>query len=89
MADVTDITPKHFPIGVAKDMMELCPSAKAAVGIVVNKDDTLWYDMCGMQRKDILWALMKLMLEVLGAEVSYDDQRGEPDPDPSPEDEPA
>ncbi len=62
---VIDITPPHLPIAVAKDMMERAPKAVAAVAALVEEDGTLWYDCAGYKRKDVLWALQKMIFEIM------------------------
>ncbi len=61
MAEIADITPAHEPIAVARDMVKRAPGCAAAVSILVKSDGTLWCDMAGHQRKDILWALQHMI----------------------------
>lgn len=73
VATIEDITPKHLPIGLAKDMLELAPRATAGAAVMIytdeDGDECLWFDMCGDAKRDILWALNKLQLTVLGVET--------------------
>lgn len=62
MADnnIADITPAHEPIAVAREMVVRAPGCTAGVCILVKPDGTLWYDMAGSQRCEVLWALNRL-----------------------------
>ena len=61
MTEVADITPGHEPIALARDMVERAPGCTACVCVLVKEDGSLWYDMAGHQRKDILWALQRMI----------------------------
>lgn len=67
MSAVTDITPLHEPIALAREMVERAPDATAAVCILVKSDGSLWYDMSGHRRVDVMWALQR-MIHVLMSE---------------------
>ncbi len=60
MAEISDITPDHEPIALAKEMVERAPGCKAAVCVLVKADGKLWYDMSGHERAYIMWALQRL-----------------------------
>ena len=61
---VTDITPSHNPVWLAREMLHRAPEAKAGIAILLN-DGELWYDMAGFQRRDILWALQRMIHELM------------------------
>ena len=65
MAEIHDITPPHEPIGVAKAMLARAPDATAALAVLVRKDGSLWFDVAGHQRKDILWALVSMTQQII------------------------
>ena len=67
-SDIPDITPLHEPIGVAKDMLERAPGCITAVGILVLGDGSMWFDSAGHARKDVLWALTRMIHELMNAE---------------------
>ena len=64
MAEIADITPLHSPVALARDMEDAAKNATAGFYVLVNEDDSLTYEMAGMHRKDILWALVKMQKEI-------------------------
>ena len=69
ISNVVDITDPAEPISLARGMVERAPGATAAVAILVRDDGTMWYDCCGHSRMEIVWALEKMKLQVLGEET--------------------
>ena len=65
LADIVDITPPHEPIGVARDMVKHAVGAKAGLYVLVSADDKVKWNMCGHSRRDILWALEVMKLELM------------------------
>ena len=63
-SQVTDITPSHNPVWLAREMVHRAPEAKAGIAILLN-DGELWYDMAGFKRQDILWALQRMIHELM------------------------
>lgn len=63
---IHDITPSHNPISIARDMVDLAPSCVAGFYVLLDKNDVLIYDGAGMKRKDLLWALERLKIELMG-----------------------
>lgn len=69
MGDViADITPAHEPVCVAREMVARAPEAKAAAAVLVRKDGSIWYDMTGHERASVLWALQKMIHELMNAD---------------------
>lgn len=68
--EIADITPEHSPVALAKTMLEEAPKATGGFYVLFNGND-MDYDMCGAQRKDILWALAKMQKRLL--EGDFDD----------------
>ncbi len=60
MAEIIDITPEHSPLALARLMLEAAPDATAGFYCLIDKDDALNYEIAGMQRKDILWAIERM-----------------------------
>jgi len=62
--DIPDITPDHNPVSLARDMVDKAPGCIAGFYCLVREDNAMAYDMAGLQRQDILWALerMKILL---------------------------
>ncbi len=65
MTNIADITPAYEPVSMARGMVDRAPSATAGVCVLVNENGELWFDMCGHQKKDILWALHKMIHELM------------------------
>lgn len=65
MAEVHDITPLHEPIGIAREMLERAPECTSGLAVLVQRNGKLWFDSAGHQRKDILWALEKMIYELM------------------------
>ena len=61
VAEISDITPAHEPISLAKEMVERAPGCKAALCVLVKADGKLWYDMSGHERVYIMWALQRMV----------------------------
>ncbi len=61
MSEVEDITPNHEPISLAREMVERAPGAAAGLCVLVREDGSVWYDMAGHQRADVLWALQRMI----------------------------
>ncbi len=61
MSNLADITTKHKPVALAREMVERAPNCTACVCVLVRENGSLWYDMAGDQRKDILWALQRMI----------------------------
>ena len=64
-AEIVDISPPSEPISIARDMVQRAPGCTAAVCVLVREDGTLWSDCCGHQRKDVLWALQRMILDLM------------------------
>ena len=71
MTDFADITPKHEPIAVAREMVERAPGCTACLCVLVCEDDSLWYKMAGHQRKDILWALQRMIHQLMDEPIEW------------------
>lgn len=65
MGELADITPPSEPISLARGMVVKAPGCAAAVAVLVQDDGTMWFDCCGHHRKDILWALQKMIFELM------------------------
>ena len=65
MTDIADITPPSEPIALAREMVSRAVGTKAALAVLVREDGSLWYDMAGHQRKDILWALQRMIHKLM------------------------
>ena len=61
MAKITDITPKHYPLSLAKQMVEKAPGCTAGFCFLVNKDNTIWYDGAGHTQETLLWVLQRMI----------------------------
>lgn len=61
MSEVSDITPHHEPISLAREMVERAPGAAAGVCVLVKPDGSIWYDMAGHHRADVMWALQRMV----------------------------
>jgi len=59
MNKIDDITPEHLPVTLLRDedIIEASLSAKAMAIIWLDKEDELYYEMCAIEKKDLLWAL--------------------------------
>lgn len=67
---VTDITPDHSPIALAKEMLKESPDAIGGFYVLIDKDDTLTYDMAAITRKDLLWAIKKMENLLLNGDIN-------------------
>ena len=63
--EVADITPPHKPVALARDMVERAPGCTAGVCVLVREDGSLWRDMAGQHKKDVLWALQRMIHELM------------------------
>ncbi len=64
-AEIIDISPPSEPIALARDMVQRAPGCTVAVAVLVREDGTLWHDCCGHQRKDVLWALQRMIFDLM------------------------
>ena len=57
----------HDPVGLLEDGLEQAHARKAAAAVVVLVDGEgkLWFDCAGYHKKDVLWALERMKLELL------------------------
>jgi len=67
-AEIVDISPPSEPIALARDMVQRAPGCTVAVGVLIYEDGTLWSDCCGHQRKDVLWALQRMIFDLMSDE---------------------
>lgn len=72
MGKVADITPRHEPIGLAREMVNRAPGTKAALAVLVREDGSLWYDMAGHERAYIMWALQRMVNELMRVPIDFD-----------------
>lgn len=68
MNKIVDITPPHEPVAMVREMLECAPGCKAGVCILVREDGTLHWDMAGEERAAVLWALYKMIHELMEAQ---------------------
>ncbi len=64
-AEIVDISPPSEPIALARDMVQRAPGCTVAVGVLIYEDGTLWSGCCGHQRKDVLWALQRMIFDLM------------------------
>ncbi len=57
---VADITPKHEPVGLAREMLELAPGTVAGAYVLVQEDGVILFDTCGHDNRSVLWGLQKM-----------------------------
>ena len=74
MNDVTDITPEHEPIALARKMAVEAIGARAGVAILISEDGSLWYRMAGRERAYIMWALQRMIHMLMATEPEYKDE---------------
>ena len=74
MTNLADITPKHEPIALAREMVERAPDCTACVCVLVRKNGSIWYDMAGRQRRDILWALQRMIHRLMEEPIEWEDR---------------
>ena len=69
---VADITPEHNPLSLARDMIKLAEDPECVAGFyMVSFDDgSMRSDGCCYKKKDLLWAIEKLKMRVLGKYVN-------------------
>lgn len=65
--EVTDITPLHDPVSLARVMGRKAQTGEFTAGfyILVRPDGTMDFDGCADQRMELVWALEKLKLMLL------------------------
>lgn len=63
---IPDITPDFKPEKLLKGMLDSAKQSKAAIVILLDENNELIYQSCGVKRVDILWTIEKLKLQVLG-----------------------
>ena len=61
MNNITDITPPHAPISVAREMVDRAPGTRAGLVVLISEDGSLWYKMAGLERAYIMWALQRMV----------------------------
>ena len=64
-AEIVDISPPSEPIAIARNMVQRAPGCVAAVCVLVRVDGTLWQDCCGHQKQSVLWALQRMIFELM------------------------
>lgn len=62
---IADITPEHSPLSLARDMVEMAPECSSGIYVLVHEDGSLTSDMAGRHRMEILWALQKMMHQIM------------------------
>ena len=68
-----DITPDHVPVGLARDILDRVENegsrarALAVVFLYTTKEGepALFYESCGHEKRDVLWALENLKKQLL------------------------
>ncbi len=65
---ISDITPKHDPLTLARDMVRVAPGCAAGLYVLIERDGKVTYDMAGHQRAFILWGLQRMMHELMSEE---------------------
>ena len=63
--NITDITPGHEPISLAREMVKRAPGTRAALAVLVRQDGTMWYDMSGHDRAYLMWALQRMVHDLM------------------------
>ena len=63
--NVIDITPSRDPISLAREMERKAPKAKAGLAVLIDEDGLVWYDMAGCKNREVLWALQKMIHELM------------------------
>ena len=63
--NVIDITPSHSPVRLAREMEKRAHGVEAGLVVLTDGNGFLWYDMAGNERRDILWALQKMIHELM------------------------
>ena len=71
--DVADITPDHEPIALARKMAAEAIGARAGIVILIGEDGELWYRMAGRERAYIMWALQRMVHQLMETEPEYKD----------------
>ena len=69
MNDVADITPPSEPIALAREMVSRAAGTKAGLAVLVRENGTLWYDMAGHERAYIMWALQRMVHELMEGDI--------------------
>lgn len=72
--DVADITPDHEPIALARKMAVEAIGARAGVAILISEDGSLWYRMAGRERAYIMWALQRMVHQLMDTEPERVDE---------------
>lgn len=67
MGKVVDISPPHEPISLAREMVDRAPGNKAALAVLVSEDGNIWYEMAGHERAYIMWALQRMVHQLMSA----------------------
>ncbi len=67
IAKIHDITPEHEPVALLRSLEDDAKESIACFVVLLKKDDEMTYDGVGVRGKDLLWALEKMRLKVLGA----------------------
>ena len=72
--DIADITPDHEPIALARKMAVEAIGARAGVAILISEDGSLWYRMAGRERAYIMWALQRMVHQLMETEPERVDE---------------
>ena len=67
IAKIHDITPKHEPVALLRCLEEDAKESVAAFVVLLKEDDEIQYEGVGVCAKDLLWAIEKMKLKLLGA----------------------
>ncbi len=73
MSAVTDITPDHSPVAVAREMVDTAINRKATAGawVLVSPEGTLISDCAGVRTADLVWALTRMLHEIMHEDMPH------------------
>ena len=72
--NITDITPDHEPIALARKMATEAIGARAGVAILISEDGSLWYRMAGRERAYIMRALQRMVHMLMETEPEQESE---------------
>jgi len=64
-SSIKDITPEHHPVAMLRDSMPKAEQAVAGFVVLLDKDDTLYWESCGGTKKDLLWAIEQMRVRLM------------------------
>ncbi len=65
-----NIIPGEYPEAMLEEIKKRIVGAQAIFVVIVKEEGMLWYDSCGHEKRDVLWALECAKIKLMAEEIS-------------------